>query len=56
MIQLIAWLGAITGFIAGFGMLFAPVPAEKRKKTRQMGVVYLFIGAFNLALATLILR
>ena len=51
MIQLIAWIGAITGFLGGFGMLFLPAPAEKRQKTRRMCLIYLGVGALNLVLA-----
>jgi hypothetical protein len=55
LIQLIALIGAITGFLAGGIGLFAPVPEEKRRQTRRMGVIMLFVGAFNLLLATVIL-
>jgi hypothetical protein len=51
MMPLIAWLGAITGFLAAGIMLFAPVPAEKRRQTRRQGVIMLFVGALGLALA-----
>jgi hypothetical protein len=51
MIQLIAWIGAITGFLAaGIGLL-APVPAEKRRQTRRQGIIMLFVGGLGLILA-----
>ena len=47
--------GAICGLLAGLAMLFLPAPAEKRRQTRRMGIVYLGVGALNLVLATLII-
>jgi hypothetical protein len=51
MIPLIAWIGAITGFLAAGIMLLAPVPAEKRRQSRRQGIVMLFVGALGLVLA-----
>ena len=51
MIPIIAWIGAITGFIGGFGMLFVPVPAEQRKKTRRLGIISLCSSAVCFLLA-----
>jgi len=48
---LIAWTGAITGFLAAGIMLFGPVPAEKRRQTRRQGLIMLCVGALGLALA-----
>ena len=56
MIQLIAWIGAITGFIGGFGMLFLPAPPESRSRMRRQGIISLGTGAVCLVLATLVLR
>jgi hypothetical protein len=56
MIPLIAWLGAVTGFLAAGLMLFGPVAPEKRQQTRRRGIIFLFVGAFNVLLATLVLR
>jgi NADH:ubiquinone oxidoreductase subunit 6 (subunit J) len=56
MIQIIAWIGAITGFLAAGIMLFGPVAPEKRQQTRRTGIIFLFVGAFNVLLATLVLR
>jgi hypothetical protein len=44
MIQIIAWIGAITGFIGGFGMLFLPAPAETRHRIRRQGIISLVAG------------
>ena len=45
MIQIIAWIGAITGFIGGFGMLFLPAPAESRSRMRRQGIISLVAGS-----------
>lgn len=50
MIQLIAWLGAITGFIGGFGMLFLPAPPETRNRMRRQGIISLCAGTICLVL------
>ena len=50
MIPLIAWIGVITGFIGGVCLLFAPVPADQRKKTRQMGILSFCAAAVCLLL------
>lgn len=51
MIQLIAWIGAVTGFLAAGLGLFMPVPAERRRQTRRQGIIMLFVGALSLAMA-----
>ena len=44
MIQIIAWIGAITGFLGGLGMLFLPAPAEHRSRMRRQGIISLVAG------------
>ena len=51
MIQLIAIIGAIAGFIAGGIGLFGPVTAENRKQTRTRGALFLGLGVLNLIFA-----
>jgi len=45
MMPLIAWIGAITGFLGGFGMLFLPAPPESRSRMRRQGIISLVAGA-----------
>ena len=44
MIQLIAIIGAIAGFIAGGIGLFGPAPPETRSKTRTQGALFLAVA------------
>jgi hypothetical protein len=50
MMQLIAIIGAITGFIGGFGMLFLPAPAETRNRMRRQGIISLVAGTICVVL------
>jgi hypothetical protein len=56
MIQLIAIIGAVTGFLGGLGMLFLPAPPEHRSRMRRQGVISLCTGVVCLVLATVVLR
>ena len=55
MIQLIAIIGALAGFVACVAYWVQPGPEEVRKKNRLRGVVFLCLGLFNLLFATLII-
>jgi hypothetical protein len=50
MIQIIGIIGAITGFIGGFGMLFLPAPPETRSRMRRQGIISLCTGTLCLVL------
>lgn len=50
MIPLIAWIGAITGFLGGFGMLFLPAPPETRSRMRRQGLISLGAGTICVVL------
>jgi membrane associated rhomboid family serine protease len=50
MMPLIAWIGAITGFLGGFGMLFLPAPPETRSRMRRQGIISLCAGTMCVVL------
>ena len=50
MMQIIAWLGAVTGFLGGVGMLFLPAPPEHRSRMRRQGIIALCAGTICLLL------